>query len=167
MTTSVYIGIDPGVSGGISVIYSDGEVTSRPMPENEYDIYSILNGTNLDGPIHRPTPRFAVIEKVGGYIPRHPGAAHGGQPGSHMFKFGRNVGVLIGIMMALHIKFEEIPPQTWQKHYQLQQPQEKQHWKNTLKEEAQRLFPDLKVTLKTADSLLLAEYCRRMVLGRL
>jgi len=30
-------------------------------------------------------------------------------------------------------------------------------WKNKLKAEAQRLYPDIKVTLKTADALLILE----------
>ena len=30
-------------------------------------------------------------------------------------------------------------------------------WKNKLKAEAQRLFPDIRVTLKTADALLILE----------
>jgi hypothetical protein len=34
----------------------------------------------------------------------------------------------------------------------------KSEWKNKLKAEAQRRFPDLKVTLKTADALLILEW---------
>jgi hypothetical protein len=35
-------------------------------------------------------------------------------------------------------------------------------WKRKLKEEAQRLFPNMDVTLKTADALLILEYAIRM-----
>ena len=33
-------------------------------------------------------------------------------------------------------------------------------WKNRLKSRAQELFPDIKVTLRTSDALLLAHYCK-------
>lgn len=38
-------------------------------------------------------------------------------------------------------------------------------WKNKLKAEAQRLFPSIKVTLKTADALLIYEYAKKESTG--
>lgn len=40
--------------------------------------------------------------------------------------------------------------------------QSKTAWKNKLKEEAQRRFPQLDITLKTADALLILDYAREM-----
>ena len=39
---------------------------------------------------------------------------------------------------------------------------EKTAWKNKLKAEAQRRFPDLRVTLKTCDALLILEVARKL-----
>ena len=43
----------------------------------------------------------------------------------------------------------------------------KTEWKNRLKGMAQQLYPDLKVTLATADALLIATYCKRKHEGTL
>jgi hypothetical protein len=67
-------------------------------------------------------------------------------------------------LIAASIPFDLIAPQTWQKEFAIRRDKGelKSHWKERLKSVAQRLFPYLKVTLSTADSLLLAEYARRM-----
>ena len=77
-----------------------------------------------------------------------------------MFKFGRGVGVLIGALMAFGWRVIEVTPQKWQKHIGLgtRGSMSKTEWKNKLKSEAQRRYPDLTVTLSTADALLIMEY---------
>lgn len=160
-TTSVkryYLGIDPGASGGLAVIeVEDGssviKVVAAPMPPTEADIWKwISQGKNLS---------FAVIEKVGGYV----GGA--GQPGSAMFKFGQNYGSLRMALIAAGIPFQEVTPQMWQKEVGMggkKSGEEKGAWKNRIKAKAQQLFPVLtagSVTLKTADALLIAMYCRQ------
>jgi len=76
-----------------------------------------------------------------------------------MFRFGRSTGVIIGALCALRIPFREIPPQAWQKNagtgtaLKLNRTQ----WKRKLKEIAQQRYPSLKVTLSTADALLMLD----------
>lgn len=143
--------IDPGKSGGIAVRYPCDNVLAFPMPATEGDLRDLF--VRLYNP---DNPTVAYVEKVGGYI-GGPGA-----PGSAMFNFGRNFGFILGAFASLYIRTELITPQQWQKRLSLgtskgMRPVE---WKNKLKEEAQRRFPDLTVTLKTADALLILEATR-------
>lgn len=157
-----YLGIDPGASGGLSSISPLSSlrkvtVTAIPMPETERDVWEWFK-------TGRSAVEFAVIEKVGGFIQGNPA------PGSAMFNFGRGTGLLIGFLIACHIPFEEITPQKWQKGLGIaprRKDEEKTQFKNRLKAFAQKLFPDIKVTLKTCDSLLIAEFARRYREGKL
>jgi hypothetical protein len=142
------IAIDPGASGGIALRDNEGFVTAFRMPQTEGDVVTFLYGlSTVSG------ARVAYVERVGGFTGE-------GQPGSAMFKFGRGVGVLIGALMALNWRVIEVPPQRWQKHIGIgtRGGDSKTDWKNKLKSEAQRRYPDQAVTLATADALLMMEY---------
>lgn len=156
----IYLGIDPGMGGGMAWL---GLLTQAiPMPDTERDIWTQISYLGANGGI-QPTADFAVIEKVSGYI----GQA---QPGSAMFKFGQSYGSLRMALIAANIPFEEVTPQKWQKGLGIvprKRDESKGSWKNRLKARAQQLFPSAKVTLQTADALLIAEYCRRMRQGKL
>lgn len=146
----IYLGIDPGASGGMAEIGVDGSAAS-PMPKTERDIWNwIKQQADRDD-------TFAVIEKVGGYVGIK-------QPGSAMFKFGQSYGGLRMALIAASIPFDEVTPQVWQKSLGIvkrQSGESQTVWKNRLKAKAQQLFPHMKVTLATADALLIAEFCRR------
>lgn len=155
-----YFGADPGASGGLAALSSAGQVYTLPLKDLEpMRVWEWLAGFG------ELSTRYATMELVTGYIPGREGMAHGGQPGSHMFNFGRSVGVLIGLLTAAAIPFEEVRPQTWQKYLGIvprnrkggeTQPQ----FKARLKDFAQGLYPSVKLTLGTCDSLLLAHYCK-------
>ena len=84
-----------------------------------------------------------------------------GQGGMAMFTFGKGLGHLEMALLSLGIKTNEVTPQKWQKHFQLGSSTKcasKTEWKNKLKAKAQQLFPNEKVTLKTADALLIYQY---------
>lgn len=148
----LYIGVDPGKSGGIAWSHSDAMYAAK-MPATEFDIYASINVLKkIEG------RRFAVIEKVGGYVAGHPA------PGSAMFNFGHNYGNLRMALLAARIPFEAVQPSVWQRALGIskKKPNESQTvWKNRLKSHAQQLFPDLKITLATCDAILIAEYARR------
>ena len=166
---NLLLAIDPGASGGIA--WYDGTLPFvEPMPETEGDVLALLRSIIT---VHAESGATAHVEKVGGYI----GGA--GSPGSAMFGFGRGVGFLYGVLMAHEIPIIEVTPQRWQKTLGMgtreharpekgmaysrdelralaaQDARLKGEWKNRLKAEAQRRFPGLKVTLKTADALLI------------
>ena len=188
----IYIGIDPGASGGLAEIAIDC-TEAIPMPRTEKDIWEWVHWFQAG---QKP---YAMIEKVSGYIGES-------QPGSRAFRFGQSYGSLRMALIAAGVPFEEVTPQTWQKALgvsprrkggkkcdmcsglgtigvrdsvdeQIDCPrcqnkprlkeESKSQWKNRLKAKAQQLFPKLKITLKTADAILIAEYCRRKREGRL
>lgn len=156
MQTRIFLGIDPGASGGLAFIETYGDEISdircTPMPSTEADIWAWFRDETKACPAV-----FAMIEQVGGYI----GGV--GNTGSSMFKFGHSYGLLRMAMIGNMIPFAQVTPQVWQKHYGLatRKNEKKNQYKNRLKAMAQQLFPNLSgITLKTADALLLAEYCR-------
>lgn len=176
----VTIGIDPGAKGGIAVRYSPTSVIVNSMPDTPADICEIISNAQCFA-ISEHMAIKCYMEEVGGYI----GGA--GQPGSAMFSFGMGYGIIQGILIALKVPYELVRPQKWQLalslghvgtssgNYKGLSPDEakserrriaalnriaKRHWKNKLKEHAQRLYPNLKVTLNTSDALLILEYAR-------
>ncbi len=159
-----YIGIDPGMSGGLAYIRGE-EIRVREMPVGERDIVDWL------WPLTFPTNKCsAMIEKVGGFIPGNTSEDNpsGGQPGSAMFKFGQSYGSLRMALTATDISFDEVIPRTWQKEIGIQARlpgESKGHFKARLKAKAQQLFPRINLTLKTCDALLIALYCKRKYEG--
>ena len=150
MMRDIIIAIDPGANGGIAFSPYDGETRVYKMPDTETDIVDLLN--DLIEPYREDGFTITVyIEKVGGFTGQ-------GQPGSRMFTFGRGVGVLIGALIAYRCKIIEVPPTKWQKPYGTSKGMTKTQWKNKLKDHAQKLYPQLKVTLSTADALLILNY---------
>lgn len=151
----LYLGIDPGASGGLAVLEGDGRVIlASPMPDTAKDTWERM--TEVIGPSHART--FAAIERVGGYIQGNPA------PGSAMFRFGFSTGILYGFLIAAMIPYEEVTPQRWQRMMSIAprfKDEARASFKNRLKNKAQQLFPYQKVTLATADALLIAEYSRR------
>lgn len=81
-----------------------------------------------------------------------------------MFTFGKSYGMLLGFLTAANIPYMQVVPHVWQKYFDLhrQEGQTDTQWKNVIKDKALFMFPGTKVTLATADALLMAEYCRRM-----
>ena len=147
------VAIDPGASGGIASITINGMVDAVKMPETEGDVLGKLKSL-------RTYHDVIVIEQVGGYV----GGA--GSPGSAMFNFGRGFGFILGVAMTLGYRIEMVRPQAWQKALSLGNSKgmaSKTEWKNKLKAEAQRRFPNLSVTLSTADALLILEYGRHHI----
>ncbi len=137
-----FIGIDPGLSGGIACVTVDGRVeVAAKMPVTERDVLDLLTTYALES--------MAVLE----FVRSSP------QMGcTSAFTFGRGYGGLRMALVSLAIPFEEATPQKWQAVMQCRTKGDK----NVSKRRAQELFPNVKVTHAIADALLLAEYCRRL-----
>jgi hypothetical protein len=149
---STIIAIDPGLSGGVAVSVF-GVAGCRPMPATEGDLLALLRGIRAASD-KSGVETVCVLEAVSGYA----GTA---QPGSAMFRFGDHFGFIKGVIQALGMPLVMVRPQVWQKGFGLGTASacaSKAIWKNKLKAEAQRRFPHLTVTLKTADALLILEY---------
>jgi hypothetical protein len=149
------VAIDPGVLGGIAVS-GFGKVECSPMPETEGDVVDYIKSVKAAATMEGGD-LVCVLEQVGGFAGK-------AQPGSAMFRFGEHFGFLKGVIQTLEIRLVLVRPQVWQRGFGLGTAsacRTKSEWKNKLKAEAQRLFPHLPVTLKTADALLILDYARR------
>ena len=147
----IYIGIDPGKSGGYAVIKTMtiyNNVIVKPWDDTEFvhDMREIY----LDNEIS-----MCCLEKVG---------AMPGQGVTSMFSFGKSAGFIEGVLEAFSIPYQLVPPQTWKKAYSLNSN------KQTSIEVCRKLFPAVSL-MRTerckkphdgmAEALLMAEYARR------
>ena len=109
---SYVIGIDPGISGAISVF-------SR-FPNTLHDVFDMptlevdsgktkkrhISASGLRDILVTFPTAHVVIEKVG---------AMPGQGVSSMFNFGRSAGIIEGVVAALRMPHTYVTPQTWTK----------------------------------------------------
>lgn len=148
------IAFDPGASGGIAELFPSGAAIAYSMPDDadlRDNIHAFTTAASLDG-----DRVVAYVELVGGFIGGSPA------PGSAMFNFGNGYGYIRGVLAALRVETHLVRPQEWQAGIPgVRGTKEKSVRKRALKEHASRLFPSLKVTLKTADALCIADYARR------
>lgn len=145
----VYIGIDPGKSGALAVLYPEGGVEKTLFDPNEYnDILGDLASSE-------DYEAVCCVEKVG---------AMPGQGVVSMFNFGHNLGFIEGLLKAHSIPYQLVPPQTWKKEFSLSGDKAKSI------EVCQKLFPkvNLLATERSkkpsdgiAEAILMAEYARR------
>ena len=149
----VRIGIDPGGKGAMTFIetYNNSKVKTivyrfdkMTKPEIADILFHYSNHYNVS----------AVLEKVHS-MPQ--------QGVASTFKFGESFGFIQGVLYSNKIRFDLVTPQTWMKFYSMKRSKTETStkWKNRLKETAQRYFPDKKITLDMADSMLIALYCER------
>lgn len=138
------IGIDPGQSGGISVIADNGngvlQSVVHKMPETLVDIVYLLREIRAQwGEPH------VFIERVGA-MPK--------QGVSSTWKFAFHTGSLMGVIAGLGLEVTQVRPMDWQKTLGCLTGGDK----NISKNRAQQLFPHLKIIHATADALLIGKY---------
>lgn len=138
------IAIDPGASGGIACSYDGSSPIVMKMPDTPKDIHDLIYGLA----IHHAEVR-AIVEKVGMH--------RQGNNASASCKFARHCGHIEMALLALGIPFEEVTPQKWMKSLGVM-PKEKQDRKNHIKDLMQRKYPNIKVTLWSADALGILHY---------
>ncbi len=155
----VYVGIDPGASGGIVVL--DGPcVAIYKMPDTDRRLYELITDiSRSNGYVH------VVCEKVWGHIGGGEGEKGGGASnGSAMFKFGQNFGsIRIALVACGLLNAEYVPPQTWQERVGVgtrHKGETKTKFKSRLRDKAKELFPHSTVIKETADAMLIAWFCR-------
>ena len=138
------------------------------MPETPEGVLDwVLTQTAGDG-----SSVCSALEQVGGY-----NSSEGSQPGSRMFRFGESYGWLRMALVAVKARCVLVVPQRWQRDLGIEarskdtrynkSRESKPAFKRRLKQHAEQLFPGTKLTLATADALLLAEWCRRQYTGQL
>jgi len=146
MENRVFIGIDPGINGGIAIIYNDA-YTVQKCPNTIQEMADVLITLKDQAP---NLPMYRIIEKV---------HSMPGNSGRSMFTFGCNYGQWLGILAVLRIPYVEVTPQKWMKHYGSMKKDKKDR-KNHIKHLAQQRYPDVKITLATSDAMLIANYLK-------
>ena len=140
------IGIDPGKGGGIAVI-TDETVQLHNCPKT-VDSMAHLIGMCLNDVAAYRTKVF--LEKVWAF-------PTDGRVGS--FTFGENYGQWQGILASHELEPVLITPKMWQSHFEIKKGLKKNIRKKILKQMAIERCPNTnKITLKTADALLIAIY---------
>jgi hypothetical protein len=170
----IIIGIDPGMSGGIAKLRdTGGSIGTRWIPsaismpatekgiadhlwklyqesvEEDIEIICFLEQVQVMPAIRRVKgPGGTVREEVNAGI-------------VSTAKFMQGYGFLRGCLLTIGITVEDIRPQAWQKLLGCMTRGDK----NVSKRKAQQLFPQSRVTHKTADALCIAEAGRIIRMG--
>lgn len=168
-----FIGIDPGLNGGIARIdYTwtirdeDPTISVVPMPTKEVDGKRKYVIDEIIRELSCGSMGFVVLEKQ---------QAMPGQGTVSMFRTGEGFGILQGILGAKHYEDESeqldyviVPPQKWQKDVC---PGESGKTKERSIKMAGKLFPKISLLATPrskkphdgmADALCIAEYARRV-----
>ncbi len=98
----IVAGIDPGASGALALVSSEGLVGAFPVPKVGTDIDFVAWG-KLWG-AHLPFVSHVWIEQVN---------AMPGQGVTSMFNFGKVYGVAIGLVVSAGVPFSFVRPQAW------------------------------------------------------
>ncbi len=152
MSDKVYIGIDPGQTGAMALIWPGDAVMiiDYDDPCGVGELRSLWDSHEYEV--------VACIEKVHS-MPK--------QGVVSSFKFGTNFGIWQGRLEILQIPYDFVTPQKWQK--EMFDSMTKTDRKTMSLDRARRLFPEtapkylpLKKHHNRAEALLIAEYCRRI-----
>lgn len=139
--------IDPGSAGGIVTVGKAFTAIAMPKTDGEV-LAALVAGQHTDmGPV-----TTCYLEDLVKYAGRN-------MPSSSMAVYASNWGFIKGVAMSLGYKLVLVPPKKWQKALGLGSAagMKRSEWKNKLKQRAEQLFPQIKVTLFTADALLMYE----------
>ena len=140
------IGIDPGKSGGIAVI-TDKTVQTHNCPRTVEEMATLISICLNDVAAYRTK---VLLEKVWAF-------PTDGRAGS--FTFGENYGQWQGILASHELEPVLVTPKMWQSHFDIKKGLKKDVRKRILKQIAIKKCPSTKkITLKTADALLIAIY---------
>ncbi len=161
MTTSSHIitrviGIDPGGHGSLAFIDDRGRLvvhkTAGEISMRDCALDALVGVS--------PEQCIAYIELIGGFVRGNP------CPGSTMFKMGKNAGYWEGLFAGLGVRVQLVRPQVWQAGIPGAAGQEKPQRKRAIRDHAQRLYPSVKVTLETADAIMITDFGAKCSLGK-
>ncbi len=167
---TLYIGIDPGLSGALAWLVDSG-----------FEHAGVVDAVTAERMVGRTKRRdympaamaSQLAELCATWAPHEPRAAmervHSlpGQGVASTFAFGRGAGIWEGILSALQIPYETVEPARWKKAVGLAVRADKGESRLM----AARLFPQLTSSLLRAkddgraEALLIAEFRRRKEMG--
>ena len=152
----IIIGIDPGVSGGISILENKKVI-------EVYDMPTMIDGKKNKRQVNGAQVANIIKEKLGDnketvVVVEHVNAMPG-QGVTSMFNFGQSFGVIKGICSALSLPIYFVRPTKWKKHFNLIKTN-----KDASRTKAIEIYPGIshKISRKKdsnkADAILIARY---------
>lgn len=166
MSKHYFIGIDPGLDGGIAVVNRDGRISDlEGMPvigkgRRELDAARLHEILGVWVSLCKPEPISVHVEKVAS-MPK--------QGVRSVFTFGQTYGATLAVLAVLGIRTELVTPQAWKKVVLAGTPKDK----DAAVAYCRRAFPGAQLVPPRcrvphdglADALCIAEYGRRMAVG--
>lgn len=151
---TIYLGVDPGISGGFARIDHTGIKSVHSMPPTEREIYKLVSSISKQDV-------KCCIETIPHSI--------FGIGKTSMSKLYGNYAATRMALVCCEIPFTEVWAKDWQKFLNItKKPKEAQNlWKDRLRAKAQNLFPKfnwddygLGMQRSFSDAVLIAHYCR-------
>ena len=152
----IIIGVDPGVSGGISILENKKVIEVFDMPtmidgkKNKRQV----NGSQVTNIIKENVDTNKETTVVVEHVNAMPG-----QGVTSMFNFGQSFGVIKGVCAALSLPIYFVRPTKWKKHFNLIKTN-----KEAGRTKAIELYPEISGKLSRkkdsnkADAILIARY---------
>ena len=152
----IIIGIDPGVSGAISILENKKiiEVFDMPTMIDGKKNKKQVNGAQVTNIIKEKLNENKEIIVVVEHVNAMPG-----QGVTSMFNFGQSFGVIKGICSALSIPIYFVRPMKWKKHFNLIKTN-----KDASRTKVIEVYPEISSKLSRkkdsnkADAILIARY---------
>ena len=150
----IIIGIDPGVSGAISILEDKKVIKVFDMPtmidgkKNKRQVNGSQVANIIKENLYNNKETIVVVEHVN---------AMPGQGVTSMFNFGQSFGVIKGICAAMQIPIFFVRPAKWKKHFDLINSQ-----KDSSRTKVIQMFPKISSILSRkkdankADAILIA-----------
>lgn len=160
----IYIGIDPGVTGAVATDdYGHGSVWDIPTTvTGKGTVKREINGALLAGILRDIAGNAQASDDEGYTAILERTSAMPGQGVSSMFSMGVSRGVILGVLGALAIPYEEVVPAVWKRHFNLLGKD-----KDAARTLAIQMFPGMAAQLarvkdhNRAEALLLAAYLKQ------
>ena len=152
----IIFGIDPGVSGAISLLEDKKVIEVYEMPtmiigkKNKRQVNGAQVAKIIKNNLDKKKPTVVIVEQVG---------AMPGQGVTSMFNFGQSFGVIKGVCAAMQLPIFFVRPAKWKKHFDLINSQ-----KDSSRVKAIEMFPKFSSKLShkkdsnKADAILIANY---------
>ena len=157
----IIFGIDPGVSGAISILKDKKILDIFDMPtmidgkKNKRQVNGAQLANIFKKFLNEKIEILAVIEHVN---------AMPGQGVTSMFNFGQSFGVIKGICAAMQLPIFFVRPAKWKKHFELINSQ-----KDSSRTKAIEMFPKISSILSKkkdsnkADAILIASFYENFI----
>tara|TARA_B100000519_G_C14217876_1_gene425959 strand:+ start:807 stop:1346 length:540 start_codon:yes stop_codon:yes gene_type:complete len=153
------VGIDPGKNGGVAIInikdYTEKVEVFRCPKDVGAMAMELSESLPLNGDRYN---MYCFMEHV---------HAFPGQGVVSTFSFGQNLGQWEGILASQDIPVEYVAPRKWMDIYSTPSKLTRRMRKRYLRDQAEIIYPNIKMTFNISDALLIANYGKQTLLERI